>query len=507
LQQDDWASVKPDMTNHRIFKQAGLSTMITGLGLATSVVRVIFLTHSLSVNDYGVLSVLQTTMMALSYLFPLGAFQYVYKETASRGLPILAVKSVAVGVGITSFLWTLAGTLLARLLLSSDALGFSLLEWELTLAASGLSAILFVLTYYLYGQRQVVFYNFLLFLRGYGWLYILVPLVLLFKARLTVIWVLASWVVLTAIALVQAIRRIGFSRLLEAPIDMSWFRFSVEYGAPLLPFFLSVWGVLAISKYILTYVCDSVQVALFSLAYTVLDMIYLVAVSVSQTLSPYIFADWEGEKQSSFYFDAAIKYSILLTTLLTMETLLVGRQVIQLLAGKTYTGASALIPLMSPLPLLRVLSANVQQRLMATNRTRQMGIIYVIGLLCTLVVGLWWGQLWGVYGVIASLLFTQILLLATMAWEVRGEIKLDSKFFPFSRILISSIALAFFIWLGMTMSLPWQSLFVLAIAMPGVYFAILYECKAISQLEIAYVRLGFSQLAAQMIKRLRPYRE
>lgn len=488
------------MIDRKIVKQVSLSTLIIGLGLATSVVRVIFLTRSLSVGDYGVLSLLLTTMMVLSYLLSLGTFQYVYKNTASGELPFLAVKSVMAGVGIISLLWILIGTLLALPLLKSNAFGFDLLEWNLTLVASALSAILFVLIHYLYGQRQVVFYNFSLFLRGYAWLYLLIPLVLFLKFQLTVIWVLTSWVLLIAIALIQAIRRVGFSRLVETPMDMSWFRFSVKYGVPLLPFFLSVWGMLAISKYILVYICNSAQVALFSLGYTIFDMVYLVAVSVSQTLSPYIFADWKREQQGSVHFDAAMKYSILLAILLTMEALLLGREVIQILAGEAYADASGLIPLMMPLPLLRVLSANVQQRLMATDRTRQMGITYVVGLLCTLVMGLWWGRLWGVYGVTASLVFAQVVVWVMVARRVRGEIKIDGKFFPSRRILISSLGLVFFTQLGMVISLSWQFLLVLAIAMPGVYFAILYACKAISQSEITYVRSGVSQLTRQIVR-------
>lgn len=493
------------MASLRIFKQIGLSTFIIGLGLATSVLRVVFLTRSLSINEYGVLSVLQTTMMVLSYLFSLGAFQYVYKETAASGLHISALKSIVVGVGITSLFWTLVGTLLSPLLLKSGVLGFGLLEWGLTLTASALSAILFVLIYFLYGQRQVVFYNLLLFLRGYAWLYILIPTILLFDARLTVTWVVASWVMLIVIALVQAVRRIGFSRLNRAPIDMSWFRYSIKYGVPLLPFFLSIWGMLAISKYVLTYVCDSIQVALFSLAYTIFDMVYLVSVSVSQTLSPYIFADWKEKNQSSIYFEVALKYSTLLAILLALEALLVSEQVIQLLAGEVYVGASAFMPLMAPLPLLRVLSVSLEQRLMATNRTRQMGAIYVICLLCTLVVGLWLGQVWGVNGVVAALLFAHIMLLAMMAWKVRGEIKIDGKFLSFYRIFGSSMSLVFLVYLWRAVSPLQQFQFVLIIAMPGIYFFLLYAWKAISQLEIVYIMSMFGQIVGQ-IKRFISYR-
>jgi len=501
----NYVSGESGVASQRIFKQAGLSTLIIGLGLATSVFRVVFLTRSLSINDYGILSVLLTTMMVLSYLFSLGAFQYVYKETAASELHISALKSVIVGVWITSLFWTLVGTLLSPLLLKSGVLGFGLLEWELTLTASALSAILFVLIYFLYGQRQVVFYNLLLFLRGYAWLYILVPPVLLFKARLTVTWVAASWVMLIVIALFLAVRRIGFSHLKEAPIEISWFRCSIKYGAPLLPFFLSVWGMLAISKYILAYVCNNTQVALFSLAYTIFDMVYLVAVSISQALSPYVFADWKGGNQSSVHFDVALKYSTLLAILLTLEALLVGEQLIQLLAGEVYVSASAFMPFMAPLPLLHVLSANIEQRLMATNRTQQMGIIYVIGLLCTLVVGLSLGRVWEVYGVIAALLFARIVLLAMMIWKVRGEIKIDGKFVSFYRIFVSSIFLVFLTFLWMTIPLLQQFQYILAIAMPGIYFFILYTWKAISRSEVACIMLVFGRIVGQ-IKRLIPYR-
>jgi len=388
--------------------------------------------------------------------------------------------------------------LLAPLL--SSGFGFGSLEWGLTLVASALSAMLFVFAYYLYGRQQVVFYNFLLFLRGYAWLYVLIPFVLLSGLQLTITGIVISWIGLIAIALTLAIHQIGFSHLIQAPIDLSWFRFSVKYGTPLLPFFLSVWGMLAISKYILVYVSDSAQVALFSISYTMFDMIYLIAVSISQTLSPYIFADWKDERRSSIHFDAAMKYSVLLAVWLSLEVLLLGRQVIQLLAGEAYIDAAVFIPLIAPLPLLRVLSANMQQRLMATDRTRQMGIIYITGLLCVLVTGLWWAQLWGTFGVIASLLFTQTILLVMITWKVQGEIKLHSEYFPFYRMLASSIVLVFFTWLGMTVLSSWKLLpFALAAVMPVVYLAVLYACGAVSRREIAFARSSLSRIGMQIV--------
>jgi len=483
-----------DMIHRKIIRQASLSTLIIGLGLVTSVVRVVFLTRVMSVSDYGTISVLLTTMMFFSYLFPLGTFQYVYKEAALGELPVLALKSVVIGAGATSILLALVAILLAPLF--SARFGFGMPEWGLTLVASVLSGVLFVLIYYLYGQRQVVFYNFMLFLRGFAWLYVLIPTALLTELRLTVIWVVISWVALVAVTLVLAARRIGWNHLTKAPVDLMWFRSSVQYSFPLLPFFMSVWGMLAISKYILAYVSSTAQVALFSLAYTIFDMVYLVAVNVSQTLSPYIFAEWREEKQNNVYFDVALKYSIVLTVLLSLEVLLVGKHVVLLLASDAYIGATAFIPVMVFLPLLRVLSANVQQRLMATNRTGQMGIIYIVSLVSMSVCGVWWGQLWGVYGVIVALLFSQGILLVMITWKVRGEIRLRTDYFPFYRILLGSIVLVVLIGLCMKFFSSQNVIsFTLAATLPAVYLIVLYVCGAISHQEIVFVKLGLERFS------------
>lgn len=495
------------MTNPSIAKQASFSILIVGLGLVTSIIRIVFLTRTLDISDYGTLSVLLTTMMVLSYLFPLGSFQYIYKESSSGRLTLTALKSVLTGTGIISILWILAGTVLALLLSSNNIFEFGLLEWELTLVASGLSAILFVLVNYLYGQRQVVFYNIMLFLRGYAWVYILILLVLLFNIRLTVMLVVASWIALITIALIQSIRRVGFARLLEANIDMKQFQRSIMYSTPLLPSLLSIWGVLAISKYILIFTENSSQVALFSIGYTLFEMVYLIAVSISQTFSPYVFADWKEKEKNSFYFDVSMKCSILLATILTIAVLFLGKPTIQLLAGSAYTDAGSLIPLMAPLSLLRVLSANIQQRLMATDQTRQMGIIYIISLFFHLVVGAWFGQLWGLYGVIASLLISHLILLVMIVWKVQSEIKLASTFFSFHRMLINIVTLIISTWLSIALSMPWPAMLILAIAVPIAYLAILYAVNAISRKEVMYVRLGLIQFAGQMCKSIRLYRK
>jgi len=117
------------------------------------------------------------------------------------------------------------------------------------------------------------------------------------------------------------------------------------------------------------------------------------------------------------------------------------------------------------------------------------------------------GEMVGLLGPNGSGKTTLIKLASGVLKPKQGEIKLDGEFFSFYRTLISSIALVFLTWLGMTVSLSWQFLFVLAIAMPGAYFAILYACKVISQHEVAYIGLGFSQLAAQIVGKLRAYRE
>jgi O-antigen/teichoic acid export membrane protein len=122
------------------------------------------------------------------------------------------------------------------------------------------------------------------------------------------------------------------------------------------------------------------DVALFSVAYTLMEIVFTFVSTISATLSPYFFAEGANSGKPGLFYNIMLKYSVLSIMIIMPFLFVVRYDLIVIVASAKYYGSGDYVPLLIMFPLLRVLIIVFDQYFLKNGHTIYLGIIYLVGI-------------------------------------------------------------------------------------------------------------------------------
>jgi O-antigen/teichoic acid export membrane protein len=363
-------------------------------------------------EDFGILSLLLTLSAFLIYIFSLGSFQHVFRA-ATRNIEdhrsafwpavLLTLATSLLLTGCT-FLWSqeIAG------LFNLEAYQR---EMQLTMLGTASTSVMIVFLYHHYGLGRNNFQNFLQFLRGSLWVIVAIVLSLFFHLSLIDIFVVFNLSMVAIVLLALPWKEWSMLRPIE--IKKASLLKLLRYCIPLLPYFAGAWGIPLIVRTQLNIHDGAREVAIFSVAYTLMEIVFMFISTITATISPYFFGQSDSDRPGLFY-NIMLKYSILCILLVVPFIFVLRYDIILLVASEKYLMSGDYIPILIFFPLLRILIIVFEQYCLKMSQTFYLGVVYSISIILSLILSAilipQYSVLGAIYTSIGSYLVILILL-------------------------------------------------------------------------------------------------
>lgn len=405
----------------KLLKQTAISALLSFLTFAFGFVRVSYFSKRMTMEDFGMLSLLLSYSAFLMYGFTLGSFQYLFKcvnqgEAAKRsGLWSALILTVLVSFIGTTLVFLFSASICQHLNISAYQT-----EFKLTVLATATTALTMVFLFYHYGLGRNNFQNLLQFLRGSLWVIVAIITSLFFDLTLAQVLIVFNLCIFGILLL--AIPWKELPALLVHPLKGISFQPLFRYCLPLFPYFAGVWGIPTIIRSQLNIYEGPKTVALFNVGYTLMEIVFLFVSSITATLSPYFFASSGEENKPGQLYNIMLKYSVLLVLMIVPFVYITRFDIILLLTSEKYRQAGNYIPLLLFLPLLRMLILVFEQVYLKESKTFFLGSVHGLGMLLSFVLSTLLVPRFGIAGAIYSSLTSYLFLFICLYWKQRRQI-------------------------------------------------------------------------------------
>jgi O-antigen/teichoic acid export membrane protein len=415
------ANKDQSVTFKKLFFQTVVSVILSFATFAFGFIRVYYFSKHLSMEDFGALSLLLTVSAFLLYIFTLGSFQFLFKSV-NEGLEEKrsAFTASVVVTSVISLLFGLVSLLFADRITSLIGLSEYKKEFLLMVLVSATTSLMTVFLYYHYGLGKNNFQNFLQFLRASLWVIGAIIISVFMELSLYhVFWIINLAMI---IILILSVPWRELKDLLSFSAENFKFTKLIKYCIPLMPYFAGVWGIPMIIRTQLNINDGTKNVAIFSVAYTLMEIVFMFISTITATLSPYFFGAEDKNDKPNLFYNIMLKYSILSIILIIPFIFMLRYDIILLVASEKYLAAGKYIPLLVFFPLLRVLIIVFEQYFLKSAQTAYLGLIYIGGLLASFVFALVLIPGYSIYGAIYASLATYLLVFLCLVLKQKGMI-------------------------------------------------------------------------------------
>jgi O-antigen/teichoic acid export membrane protein len=393
--------------------QTLISAFFNFSSFAIGFLRVYYFSKNLTIEDFGVLSLLLTISAFLMYVFTFGSYQFLFKKVSEGSEEIRMTLGTSIFVTLTVSFFFIAGYILFSNEIS-EYLNLESQKKELLLILTGTAttSIMMQLLFYHYGLRRNNFQNLLQFMRGSLW--VIISIVFSLFLKLTLFNVLIIFNISIALILLISLPWGEWESILPFTISKDSLRCLMSYCIPLLPYFAGVWGIPLIVRAQLNILNGAKDVAIFSVAYTMMEMVFMFISNITATISPYFFEKKFLSEQSKLY-NVMLKYSVIATISIVPFVFMLRKDVILMVASEDYLVAAEYMPLLILFPLLRVIIVVFEQQFLKSSKTTYLGIVYVVGMLISFLVAMALIPVYSVYGAIISSLTSYFFIFVCLA--------------------------------------------------------------------------------------------
>jgi O-antigen/teichoic acid export membrane protein len=385
--------------------QAVFAAIINVVIFCCSIIRVYFFSKGLSVEEFGVMSIMLTASAFGTYFFTLGSFQYVFKNASSKENKYLAFKTSLLFSCCISIITYIIFFFFNDYILSMIGLkGYGNIVQQ-NLLSSFLMSVLMLISFIRLGELKNNEYNLIQLLRQVPWIMICFLVYTFFgKIELQTVFIIINISIFLSILI--SIKKRDITELLKTKsFDV---RGLFHYSLPLLPYYLGLWGIPMIVRMFIGIYLGYDNLAIFSVSYTMIDMVFLFISSIISTLTPYFFnANLEGD--AKVLYNRMIKLSFIGTLFCLFGVLLLREELVLLITSPKYILAADYLIYLFPLALIKIISLTFEQFYLKESLTKKLGIVYTISILLTFVSAKYAIQYFNVWGAIITAFVPQLV--------------------------------------------------------------------------------------------------
>lgn len=413
---------------------------------------VFILTRTLSVTEYGIYSILSTTISVLSTILFLSLNTYIITKLSGFNNQ----KRIKAFISIISFetlfllisLIVLAIPVIRDKLLAYLKLEGYIFEFHLVLIIIFVNALFPLFSAYLNAKRKIEFQGFFSFLNKCMWIFFLLIFFIIFKKiRLSIIFIL--FLAGSAISLLMIIGYlkkdilIFFKRIKKISIPL--IKNSLVFSLPTVAAGISSWVITAADRYMINYYQNSAAVGLYTLSYSLVAIMLSFSGIITQVLFPYISKAWHEKKNHNILFNAMLKYNLLIILPATVGLFILRKQIITLISGPEYLSGSSVIIILLFFPLLITISSIYMTHLLLQGRTKMVGLIYSLSAILNIVLNMVLIPSYGINGASFASLVSYIFMFALSYFISHKQIQWNFEFIRLKSIVFASVVMGLII--------------------------------------------------------------
>jgi O-antigen/teichoic acid export membrane protein len=348
------------------------------------------LTRVFSVSEYGILSLVMTTVfvaMAIGKLgFPSSIVRF-YSEFRSKGLLENFYSTFLISSFVLGALATVAIIIVTNIFGNYNAGEnfMTVMSVASILIFSG--CVIDTITSFLRAEQRTKSYNFILVIQRYGSLGLGIFLIFYFVKGLYGFFVgqiIGSLTILSVLVYrLSRERKIGLSNY-----SRDIMRESVKFGSPLVWSELGYLGLNYVDRYFIQFYLGSLSLGLYTAGYNLATYVTEVFMySINYAMTPIymnIFVN-KGEEETKVFFAKTFRYFILIIVPVAFGFMALGGDLLAFLASKKYAGANVILPYIIIGQLIHSLATILNSGLFIKKKTHIVTMIVLVS--CLLNIG------------------------------------------------------------------------------------------------------------------------
>jgi len=476
----------------KISKQIGVSYFIQGLSFFTNFFLFMILTRMLTKSDYGIYTILIATFAMLSRILLLGLHSFIIRDIAGRQFKekkrrisiILNFVTITLAVFLF-FSYAIKKSLLEYFRLSTHDLLF-----QIVILLVFLAVLMKLIASYLVANKKIIESRILSFLAIESW-GLLIIFYGLYKRGLTINEVFYLRILVALLIFIASFVYLFKNKVWKINLktfDKKYIKNALKFSVPIMLVGAISWIITASDRYILGFFHGSVKVALYSYSYSLFSFVLTAGMIISSTLLPYIAEAWNKKmkEKANFLFNASIKYTLTLVLPAIFGLLVMKKEIATMISGTKYLSALPIIPILMFFPLIHLVNIIYQQALLLKNKTRVIGLIYLIGLITNIILNFLLIPPFHFYGASIATILTYILMFGLFYRKCRTLIKLDNKYIRTWRIVLSTLLMSLLLYFTHP-TVIYTKLLVICLG-AAFYFIILFSLGGFVKEEIDLLR-------------------
>jgi len=428
----------------KITKQAGFSYIAMVLVFLFSPLLIFLLTRNLTVNEYGVYSLLSSTKMVATVVLELGLVQFMITKLSGEKRKKKIISFFSINIFELVFLIIILGilslSLVQKPILSFLKIGDFSVHFNIMLIIIFFSVLIRLYSGYLSADKKLEFVSLVNILRNCLWTAFLLAIFLAFGG-FTLKTAMLMWLagtIISFLAQILYLRKDITDAIKLRIFDSKILKKGLFFSLPLVPAILGNWIIVLGDRYMIAYFMDTAAVGIYSLAYSLVTLIISIGAVAIIIIYPYIAEAWNKKRNHYTLFNISLKYVLLLVVPSIVGLFVMKGQIITLVSGIAYLPAVPLISILVMYPLLALIIELFYKNLLLRNKTKIIGIVYLFGAVLNVMLNLWLIPKIGIYGAAVSTITTYLVMFVIIVVVSRGHFSWDYKYLSIGKILVAS---------------------------------------------------------------------
>lgn len=449
----------------KLSKQIGISYFFSFLTIIFQPLLIIILTRVLSIEEFGIYSLLVVTISILTNLLRCGVESYIITK-----IPGLEEEKRIVTIITILFFFLMILMVCGLLLFIFKSFIINILNinnytyiWNFVIPLIMFTTFFDIINYYLISIKKIFISSFFRFLIQCLWVIILFGFFLItgkFSLKIVfTIWLFNVFFLLSISPFLLK-REIFYFVKKSLKIDFRQLKRILEFGLPLIIVAAFTLMVEYSDRFLINYFLDKTKVALYSLASSLVGFIIIAAYILQGVIQPYFNEKWNSKQDPTLLFNALIKYTMICILPAIIGMFILRKEIIILLSSPEYIPAAPLVVILLSYPIFNILSLIFTHTMYLRDMVKQLLIINLIAITINIILNLIFIPKIGIEAAAYSTVLSTFLVFILLVFYRPKNIAFQWDYLKIFRILLASISMGIIIY-PIHPSLYWSKILVI----------------------------------------------
>ena len=484
----------------KISKQMGISYVSSFLIIIFQLLLIVILTRKLTIQEFGVYSLLSAALAILNSFLRFGIESYIV--TKIPGLDqekrVRTIITILFFFSIFLIVCSLLLFLFKEIIINTLNIQDYLSIWILFVPLAITLTFFDIITYYLLSIKKIVISSVLRFLCQCLWVTVLMVFFFTidkFSLKLVFVPWLLNVAGISGISLFFV--REEILDFIKNSLKFDWLRLKeiLIFSLPLVIVTIFTLTGEYTNRFLINHFLGKTEVAWYSLATSLMGFALFIPYIIQGVLQPYFNERWNLNQDSSLLFNIMVKYSLIFVLPAVTGIFVLREEIILLLSNSEYLPAAPLIAALLVFPIFNILSLLFTQTLYLRDMGKYLLLINGLALIVDITFNLIFlprmGAISAAYGVILSsgLIFGAMVILRPK------EILFEWDYLKLIPIVIASLAMGVII----SPINPESSLTKILVILlgAGIYLTFLFLFRVFGREEIELIRRIYQNIKFQ----------